>query len=174
MYYEVGSGPRLPIFPHVYSLERECNVNFLTEGDLSGPSRRSLRELHTLPHRNGYRSQNELDSKVRYRAELTRIILANSDYTEIITSADFFQCDPDAMYVQRCKRCRTTGYQRRRCSQVRTVGLVNTLTATFSNLLFQILIHAFSLSCIYSFQIIFIYLYIYQKIISLFDTIHLI
>lgn len=36
----------------------------MMKGDFSGSRRRALRELHTLPHRDGYRRQDELDSKV--------------------------------------------------------------------------------------------------------------
>jgi len=39
----------------------------MVEGDISGPHWRALRELHTLPHRDGYRREDELDSKVTSR-----------------------------------------------------------------------------------------------------------
>lgn len=61
MYYEVKGGIA-NIFPCICMLF-ECR-NFLSVGDISGARRRAMRELHTLPHRNGYRRENELDSKV--------------------------------------------------------------------------------------------------------------
>jgi len=46
----VGKYISIYVFPN-----GECKQSFLVEGDISSTCRRTLRKLHTLPHRDGYR-----------------------------------------------------------------------------------------------------------------------
>lgn len=77
--------------------ERVNFMNFL-QGDIPGSRRRALRELHTLPHRDGYRREDELDSEVIFRAErresehsprLARVINVNRNFSVIPTQCTY-------------------------------------------------------------------------------------
>jgi len=64
MYYEVGKREKERKNRGFSCSTTFLNADFMVEGDISGPRRRALRELHTLPHRDGYRREDELDSEV--------------------------------------------------------------------------------------------------------------